>query len=72
MRENTIQFWGTLDVAVRTVEDIPQPFQQLWDKAEYRMRPDDVKRLKKYLTRMAVAEKKVKATLKLFEGLNKK
>lgn len=71
MRENTIQFWGTLDVAVRTVEDIPKPFQDLWDGAEYRMRPGDVVRLKKYLARMAVAEKKIKATLKMFDNLNK-
>lgn len=69
--ENKITFWGTLDVAARTLEGIPGSFAELWKGAQYRMRPDDVKRMKTYLSRLAAAEKEIKATLKMFDNLNK-
>lgn len=69
--ENKITFWGTLDVAARTVEEIPPKFDELWKAGQYRMRPEDVKRMKAYLSRLATAERKVKATLKMFDSLNK-
>lgn len=65
-------FYGTLDVAARTLEDLVPKFQALWDSAQARMRPDDVKRMKTYLSRVAAAEKQIKATLKMFDDLNKK
>jgi hypothetical protein len=67
---NTVKFWGTLDTSARTIEDIPEGFRSLYDQGEHRMRPEDVKRMKKYLTRLSVAEKKIKETLRLFEKLN--
>ena len=68
--ENKILFWGPLDVSARTAEEIAPQFDELWKSGHYRMRPEDVKRMKKYLTRLAVAERKIKATLKMFDNLN--
>lgn len=69
--ENTIKFWGSLDVASRAMEDIPEGFEALYAGCQYRMRPEDIKRMKKYLSRLSVAQSKIKLTLKKFEVINK-
>ncbi len=70
--EKDIRFWGTLDVAARTLESIPEPFQALYDRQDYRMRPDDVIRMEKYLRRIVKATKGTKKVMKLFKQLNTK
>lgn len=65
-----VAFWGTLDVSARTLEEIPKDFQSLYDAGHHRMRPDDVKRMKNYLTRIRRADRKISATLKMFDNLN--
>lgn len=69
--ENKITCWGTLDTAARTLEDIPTPLMNLYNRGEYRMRPDDVKRMEAYLKRIATSTKQIKAVAALFKQLNK-
>lgn len=63
--------WGSLDVAARTLEEVPMPLQSLYDSQEYRMKPEDVKRLESYLKRYNQQIVKIKSTLKLFKAINK-
>lgn len=69
--ENKILFWGTLDVAARTLEDIPAPFLDLYERGEYRMRAEDVKRMEAYLKRTTHSVAKIRKTLNLFKAINK-
>lgn len=66
-----ITFWGSLDVAARTMEDIPEPFQELWDEGHFRMRAEDIKRLRVYLLRIHRADRKISAIIKCFDTIAK-
>lgn len=63
--------WGEIDLATRSLEDTTPIFQSLYDRGHYRMRPDDVVRLKKYLKRISASTAKMRSTLKMFENLIK-
>lgn len=70
--ENKVTFWGTLDVTARSLEEVPNPFQNLFNRGEYRMREEDVKRMESYLRRIATSLKQTRHTLSLFKSINKK
>jgi hypothetical protein len=61
--------YGALDISAREMEMGSKCFQELWDGGHYRMRPEDIERMKKYLKQIARAMKNTKVTLKLFEGV---
>lgn len=67
--EEKISFWGALDVTARTLEDLTEPFQALYDKGDYRMRPGDIHRMLVYLKRIHQSEVKIKKTLSLFKKI---
>lgn len=69
MRENKITFWGGLDTSSRTLEDISPKFKNLWDSGEYRMKPEDIKRMAGYLNRIKAELEKQQRVLSLFEQI---
>lgn len=69
--EDKIEFWGPLSVTARTLGDLPEKFQKLYDGGRYRMRPEDIRRMGILLRQIAAANRKVGSTLKLFKEINK-
>lgn len=69
MERNKIDFWGHLDVAARTLEDIQKSFNALWNSEEYRMKEADILRMSEYLARVRKSEKDIREVLKLFTPL---
>lgn len=67
--EDKINYWGTLDVAARTLESIPAEFKKLYDGGRYRMRPEDIRRMGIYLRRIARSKKQVAEVLNNFKQL---
>ena len=61
--------YGALDIAARELEDAQKEFTAVLAAGHHRMRKEDVERMRKYLKRIAAAEKSIKATLKEFEIL---
>lgn len=70
--ENGFNGYGTLDVAARTLEDLPLPFQKLYDEGEVRIKPENLARIEKYLKRINKSTREIKKTVELFKKLNKK
>lgn len=71
METNKVTCWGALDVSARTLEGLTDEFQRLYDNGNYRMRPEDVRRMGILLRRISAANRKVGGTLKQFKALNK-
>ena len=60
---------GTLDQVARLLEDVVPHYAALYQSGNYRMRPDDIKRIAGYLQRIRVSHSLLRDTLKLFEAI---
>lgn len=67
--DDKLTFFGALDVVARTLEDIPESFQRLYDKGTYRMRKEDIARMQKYLRRIGAASGGTRRILSKFKSI---
>lgn len=68
--ENKLKIWGTLDASNHSLDLAAKDFETLLNGQEYRMRPEDVKRMRKYIAGIAKSITSIKSTLKVFESIN--
>lgn len=71
MNENKLKIFGRLDQITRMLEEVAMEYGKLWEHGEYRMRPEDIRRLAKYLSQIKLSHSAMRDTLKLFEELMK-
>lgn len=71
MNDNKFKGWGTLDTCDHSLNAAATDFANLYINAEYRMRPEDTKRMRKYLNTLSRSIANMKSTLRCFEEINK-
>lgn len=69
MPEKNNYHFGEIDQCVRILEMIAPSYEKMWEAGVYRMRPEDIKRLGEYLSRIKLSHSRLRDTLKLFEQL---
>lgn len=67
--DEKIKFYGALDVSARMLDDIVPELEALWQGGNYHMKPEELKRIAGYLSRIKVSHSRLRDTLKLFERL---
>lgn len=67
--DHRITFWGNLDQIVRLLEQDDPKFALLWKNQTYRMSPEDIARMNKYLSAIQYKLTAMKMTLRLFDAI---
>lgn len=66
--EKSLKF-GVLDQVARLLEDVVPHYARLYETGNFRMRPDEIKRIAGYLSRIRASHSLLRDTLKLFEAI---
>ena len=60
---------GQLDMAARALELAAENLAHVWDEGRLRLKPEEIKRIARYLSRVRVSTSRVRDALKLFEAI---
>lgn len=67
--DKSTSFTGDLDLAARSLEKIAPYIIELWNQGEYRMKRDQINRIKDFLNRIKKSDREIRNVLRLFEEI---